>query len=114
MQILKSVGVMSVAKIMGLLYGCIGLIFTPLFLLLGLLGSSAGHGKTALPEFFGVGFAILMPIFYGVIGAVTGAIGAQLYNVLANWIGGIEVELRPRAELPVAGYPTSPRPTPVV
>src|SRR3982074_2936467 len=33
MQIVKSVGVMSVAKIMGLIYGCMGLIFAPFFLL---------------------------------------------------------------------------------
>ena len=42
MHMVKSVGVMSVAKIMGLIYGCLGLIFMPLFLLIGVVGSMAG------------------------------------------------------------------------
>jgi hypothetical protein len=54
MHILKSVGVMSVAKLMGLLYGCLGLIFAPIFLLIGLLGSFAGSDKTPLAGVFGV------------------------------------------------------------
>ena len=48
MHILKSVGVMSVAKIMGLLYGCMGLLFAPFFLLFGLLGSLVGSGQDSL------------------------------------------------------------------
>ena len=38
-------------------------------------------------------FAIAMPIMYGVFGVVGGAIGAALYNLVAGWVGGIEVEL---------------------
>jgi hypothetical protein len=45
MHMVKSVGVMSVAKIMGLIYGCLGLIFEPLFLMVGLVGSMAGQQK---------------------------------------------------------------------
>ena len=30
---------------------------------------------------------------YGVIGVIGGAIGAALYNLVAGWIGGIEVEM---------------------
>jgi hypothetical protein len=50
MHIVKSVGVMSVAKIMGLIYGCMGLIFVPLFLLVGLVGSMAGQQKLRSQE----------------------------------------------------------------
>ena len=112
MHILKSVGIMSVAKLMGLLYGCLGLIFAPIFLLIGLLGSFAGSDKTPLAGVFGVVFAILMPLLYGAMGFVTGAIGALLYNVLAKWVGGFELELEPQANLPVAPYPIIPPPTP--
>jgi len=112
MHILKSVGVMSVAKLMGLLYGCLGLIFAPIFLLIGLLGSFAGSDKTPLAGVFGVVFAILMPLLYGAMGFVTGAFGALLYNVLAKWVGGFEFELEPQASLPVAPYPIIPPPTP--
>jgi len=112
MHVLKSVGVMSVAKLMGLLYGCLGLIFAPIFLVIGLVGSFAGSDKTPLAGVFGVVFAILMPVLYGAMGFVTGAIGALLYNVLANWVGGFELELQPQANLPVAPYPIIPPPTP--
>jgi hypothetical protein len=112
MHILKSVGVMSVAKIMGLIYGCLGLIFAPFFLLFGLLGSLAGQGKTPFAGIFGFVFAILMPILYGVMGFVMGAIGALLYNLFARLVGGFELELEMRPVGSVAPYPLVPPPTP--
>jgi hypothetical protein len=112
MHILKSVGVMSVAKLMGLLYGCLGLIFAPIFLVVGLVGSFAGSDKIPLAGVFGVVFAILMPLLYGAMGFVMGAIGALLYNVLANWVGGFELQLEPRAAALVPPYPIVPPPTP--
>jgi len=42
---------------------------------------------------FGVGAIVFLPIFYGVIGAVGGAICAALYNVFAGMIGGVELNL---------------------
>jgi hypothetical protein len=113
-HILKSVGVMSVAKIMGLLYGCMGLLFVPFFLLIGFVGTFAGHGKTPFAGVFGIVLAILMPLFYGVMGFVMGAIGAFLYNVLAQWVGGFELEMDVRPAGPVAPYPLIPPPTPAV
>ena len=111
MHIVKSVGVLSVAKIMGLMYGCMGLIFAPLFLLVGLLGSLVGSEKTPFAGIFGVVFAILMPVIYGVLGFVMGAIGGLLYNLFAKWVGGfeVEVELRPKTAAP---YPIVPPASP--
>jgi len=114
MHVLKSVGVMSAAKITGLLYGCMGLLFAPLFLLFGLVGTLAGADKTPFAGIFGVVFALFMPVFYGVIGFIAGAIGAFLYNLLANWVGGFELELEPRPAGLVAPYPIVPPPTPPV
>jgi hypothetical protein len=53
-----------------------------------------------------------MPLLYGAMGFVSGAIGALLYNALAKWVGGFELELEPQANLPVAPYPIIPPPTP--
>ena len=50
MHIIKSVGVLSIAKIMGMIYGCMGLIFAPFFLLVGLMGSALGSGIVPWPE----------------------------------------------------------------
>lgn len=93
MQVIKSVGVLSVAKIFGLLYGCMGLIFVPIFLLMGLAGAMAGPKEFPLGGVVGIVLAFVMPIFYGGMGFVMGAIGALLYNLIAGWIGGFEVQL---------------------
>ena len=111
MHIVKSVGVMSIAKIMGLLYACMGLIFAPIFLIAGLLSSFAGQDKTPFAGIFGTVFAVLMPVLYGVMGFVMGAIGALLYNLAAKWIGGFELEIELRPGTPLAPYPIVPPPT---
>jgi hypothetical protein len=111
MHVVKSVGVMSVAKIMGLLYGCLGLIFVPLFLLIGLTGTFTGQEKTEFAGMVGMVFGLLLPVIYGVVGFVFGAIGALLYNSLAKWVGGFELELDVRPDGPVAPYPIIPAPS---
>jgi hypothetical protein len=109
MHVIKSVGVLSVAKIMGLVYGCLGLIFIPFFLLMGLVGTMAGVKEGAISGAIGIVFAIFMPVLYGIMGFVMGAIGALLYNLFAKWIGGIEVqvELRPGPQYIAAGNPAA-------
>jgi hypothetical protein len=111
-QIVKSVGVLSVAKIMGLVQACLGLIFAPFFLLIGLLGSMLGQQKTPFAGMFGVFFALFMPVLYGIVGFVTGAIGALLYNLFARWVGGFELELELGPQTLIAPYPIIPPPTP--
>jgi hypothetical protein len=114
MHIVKSVGVMSVAKIMGLIYGCLGLIFAPIFLIIGLMGSALGQEKTPFAGIFGVVFAIFMPLLYGAMGFISGAIGALLYNLFAKWAGGFELELEVRPQMLSAPYPIVPTATPGV
>jgi len=113
MHVVKSVGVMSVAKIMGLVYGCLGLIFIPFFLIAGLAGTFANHDKSfPLAGVVGLVIAILMPLIYGGMGFVFGAIGALIYNAVAKWVGGLELEIEPRPSGPVAPYPIVPPATP--
>jgi hypothetical protein len=112
MHIIKSVGVLSVAKIMGLIYGCLGLIFAPLFLLIGLLGSAVGQHNSPIAGIFGIGLAILMPVIYGTMGFVLGAIGALLYNLFARWVGGFELEMELRPQTLTAPYPIIPPASP--
>ncbi len=108
MHIVKSVGVLSIAKIMALVQACLGLIFAPLFLLVGVLGSLAGQQKTPFAGMFGVFFALFMPVLYGVIGFLTGAIGGLLYNLFAKLVGGFELEIELQPQTPVAPYPIIP------
>jgi hypothetical protein len=100
---------MSVAKVLGLLYGCMGLLFAPLFLLIGLAGSLAGQDRMMpFAGIFGVGFALMMPVIYGVMGFIFGALFAFIYNLAAKWMGGIEVEVATKSAAPYAPYPIVP------
>ena len=87
---------------MGVLYACMGLIFLPIFMLAAAAGafaqhaqggqaSSAAPGAVVAGIMFGMG--IFMPVIYGVLGFVIGVVGAAIYNLVAGWIGGIEVEV---------------------
>ncbi|HEU4586481.1 MAG TPA: hypothetical protein VFR95_12070 [Gemmatimonadaceae bacterium] len=88
-QRIRRFGVGQTAKVFGVLYGIMGLIFVPVFALI------AAFAPREEAVGFGVGFAIAMPVFYAVIGFIAAAIGCAIYNVVAGWIGGIEVELGP-------------------
>ncbi len=102
MHTVKSVGVFSVAKIMGCVYGCIALIFVPFLLLAGVMGAmgamaGAGNHSNPLAALGVIGIVLLslfIPIFYGLMGFIFGALGALIYNLMAKWVGGIEIELQ--------------------
>jgi len=36
---------------------------------------------------------IFCPIVYGVIGGIAAVIGALIYNLASNWVGGVGVEI---------------------
>jgi hypothetical protein len=108
MHIVKSVGVLSVAKIMGLLQACMGLLLAPVFLLIGVLGSMVGQQKTPFAGMFGIFFALFLPVIYGVFGFVAGAIFGLLYNLFAKLVGGLELELDLRPQTLTAPYPIVP------
>ena len=96
MYSLRSVGVMSCAKIMGAVYGCLGLVLLPFFFLGGvaslLLGSQRSQPLAGIAMWF---LAVLLSIVYGVMGFVMGAFTAWVYNLTARWAGGIRLELKP-------------------
>lgn len=112
MHVVKSVGVLSIAKIMGLVHGCIGLLVAPFFLFIGLLGAMVGQDKNPFAGMFGIVMAIMVPLFYGGMGFIAGAIGALLYNLFARLVGGFELELTVQAPGLTAPYPLVPPATP--
>lgn len=78
-------GIGQTAKVLGVLYGLMGVVVVPFFMVATMFSPS----ETG----FGLGFAIMVPILYGLFGFVFTAIGCWLYNVVAGWIGGIEIDL---------------------
>ena len=96
-MVLKSIGVMSAAKIVAVMYAVMGLIGGLMFAAILSMMPFAMEGPEAPPSWlapmFGVGSILIMPIVYGVIGFCVGAIGAVIYNGLAGVIGGVELRL---------------------
>lgn len=84
-QRLSRFSIGQTAKVLGLLYGLMGLIFVP-FLLIATMFSSG-------EESIGIGLALALPILYGLLGFVFTAIGCALYNWVARKVGGIELSL---------------------
>ena len=97
-MVLKSIGVMSAAKVVGVLYAVMGLLmgvmFGALFSLIPAMASPDGGGVPGwMAPMFGFGAIVFMPIVYGIMGFVGGAIAALIYNALAGVIGGLELRL---------------------
>lgn len=97
MTIVRRIGPLSLGKVMGVLYGAIGLIFGVVFALVSMVGIAlaprSGSEEPLFNWVFGIGGVAILPVFYGVLGLIAGVIGAFLYNVIAGAVGGVEVEL---------------------
>lgn len=92
MAILKSVGVLSVAKICAVFYAIIGLIYG--IFLAAVIGPLAEAMGIPMMGSTGGIVAILMGLILGAIcGFIIGAIVALIYNVLAAVLGGIRLDL---------------------
>jgi hypothetical protein len=99
-MVITKVGVMSLGKLMGLLYAAIGIVFGLLYALFAVVGGGAmmamggGDGAMGGGMMMGMGIAavIILPIFYGVLGFIGGLITALLFNLAAKYTGGLEIE----------------------
>ena len=95
-MVVKHVAPVSVAKVAGIVYALLGLCFGVFFSLIGMAGAFA-FDRTQAPFaglLFGAGAVIVLPIFYGLLGFIFSFIGAALYNLVAGWVGGVEVEMQ--------------------
>ena len=52
---------------------------------------AAGALIALIPLLFGVGAIVLLPLFYGLMGFIGGALGAFFFNLAARAFGGIEM-----------------------
>jgi hypothetical protein len=98
MSIVKRIEPLSAMRVAGILYAALGLVIGAMFSLIFVtMGSFPMNGQAALPFPFRILFGglavVLLPVFYGVMGALMAGLGAALYNLVARWVGGIEVEV---------------------
>jgi len=83
---------LSVGKLLGILYALIGFIAGIFISIISAVSATFSQGTGFMGALFGIGAVIILPIFYGVMGFVSGVIIAGLYNLVAGWVGGIEVQ----------------------
>ncbi|HZH29224.1 MAG TPA: hypothetical protein VEY11_00400 [Pyrinomonadaceae bacterium] len=110
----KRIGVLSLAKMQGVVMAVIGLIIGLIYgiffmIFSAVIMSSGGRGSGASAAggvVGGLAMMILMPIFYAVLGFGIGALSAFIYNIAARSIGGVELEL----ENTEVGFQSSPPP----
>lgn len=96
-MVIRRVGPLSIGKVFGVMYFGMGLLFGALVSLLSLVGLAfaGGPDEGIAGVIFGVGAIVILPVFYGVMGFVGGAIGAFFYNAVSSVVGGVEVDLQP-------------------
>ena len=87
---ISRVGVWSLAKVEGILFVLLGILQAVLLSFSDINISSTNLGAVAGFNLFGV---IGFPIFYGLIGFISGGATAIIYNLVVKIIGGIELEL---------------------
>lgn len=95
-RVLRRIGILSSAKVYGILSAGLGLViglFFALFALTlgGAMGAGMGPAEGAALAGVGVFAVVLFPLLYGAFGFLSGALFAALYNLCAKWVGGIEV-----------------------
>lgn len=92
---LKKIDILSTALMSGFLYLLIGLIFGLIFGCFALIGLAGINSLTGEFDLSGIGalvFVCAMPIIYGIMGFIGGAIIALAYNIIASVLGGIKLE----------------------
>ena len=109
---IRRFGVVRTATVAALMYVVIVLvIFIPILLITALVGITPS-GSDAIggagPVVGVVILGLLAALFYGAFGWIFTAIACLLYNLVAGWVGGIEVQVEAVAPI---GQPPATAPT---
>jgi hypothetical protein len=94
---IRRFGIVKTANIVAVMYVVVIAIFViPVALFVVLFGrGQAGIGAVGV-----LGFGLFAAVIYGALGWVFTALACALYNVVAGWVGGIEVQVEPVAPPP--------------
>ena len=95
-MIIKRIGALSCARILGALYAVLGFVVGAIFSMITLAGGFASDASEAarVGAMVGAAAVVIFPILYGCIGFVATLIGASIYNALAGVLGGIELDVQ--------------------
>ena len=89
----KRIGVLQTSLVSSLVLFFVSLLFViPIALIMGVIGGIAGEEFPAFP-FIGAAFMIFVPFIYAIMGFIMTAISCLIYNMVAKWTGGVEIEI---------------------
>jgi hypothetical protein len=94
-MLVKRIDVLSLGKMLGVLYGGIGILIGLFFAVFCIVAAVVAPQQQAgaPPVIAGVFAIVLAPVFYGLMGFIGGIITAALYNFAATIVGGVEIEV---------------------
>ena len=94
MAILKRIAPASAFKVGLVTYGILGLVLGSLCTAIAFAGVQfAPHAHLPVAGRVGIFAVILCPLIYGLIGGIGAVIGAAIYNLASDWVGGLEVDI---------------------
>ena len=97
MQKIRSIGVLSLGKVMGLsgvLLGAVfGVLYGAIVIFVSVLGLSHDTTLGSLGVVGGIAIMIGVPLFYGLASFVFGVLYGLILNVVLGMAGGLEIEL---------------------
>jgi hypothetical protein len=89
---IKSFGIVQTAKVIGATYLVLtALFFVPLWVIGLVVSMTTGNRGPMQIGPVEMGLFLLAPVFYGIAGFFVTAAVCLLYNLVAKWVGGIEV-----------------------
>ena len=88
---LRQIAPMRLGITLGVLQGLLSCLFLPVVFFAGAAVSYLQHTLPGVPwVFVGMG-ALFMPIANGVAGFLGGVLIATAYNLVARWVGGVDI-----------------------
>ncbi len=91
MVTVTKIGTKSLAKLFGVMYLFMGLIFGVFMFVISIVPSLAGEPE--LPQSEGIILFFVFTFGYGILGWIGGYVFAWLYNLVAKHFGGVEIEI---------------------
>ncbi len=91
-MMIKRIEPWPLAKIVALIYVAIGLIVGLITTIWSIFFQATMMSSFPIPAAIGIASVIILPVVYGITGLLGSLIVAWLYNVISDWIGGIEIQ----------------------
>ena len=95
-MVITRIGPMSLAEIAATANAVLGFVLGGIFSMISLAGgfNSNISGVPNSGAMLGVGVILVFPILYAFIGFIMTLFAAWLYNIVAGYVGGIEIEVQ--------------------